>query len=195
MARWVPKLDGKIEPSEPLGRRLFDHPALVGATDQRTVLQSLDYRNFEERRDGGEVSLDRLGRSSVEPKVLGYLAARGEADGANRRPPKTFDGWASIQAKRLSENKSLRLEVIASPVGGAGPLADVDSDLTENVYHSHVRPLDDRDPYSVALHLKTLFERHGKIEPSPRAPNRSGRLRTLLLEFSAFVRRCADRFR
>jgi hypothetical protein len=185
MAKWVPDAD-KIGPKETLGRRLYDQPSLVGAVDQKAALRSMDFRNFEDQRDG-QVSLDRLGKSSPERDAVNYLTPRAEAAGATRKPPKKFDGWAAIQAQKLQENKNLRLALAASPISGL--------DFEQNIFHCHAYSIEGCDPYFVALHLQTLFEKHGAIHPSPNNPLTPGWIKTILLQLINPLLRLIEKIR
>ena len=149
MATWIPPSD-RVDGNEHLGRRLFDEPMLVGARDQKSF-SGLDVRHFEETR-GDEVSLDRLGRSSVDRSVARYLQPLAEAAGAAFHSPRDFDGWAVLPAQKLQ--KPTR----------AGSLTVAPSPEPENPYHAHVdtRALLPNEPpslrhYLIALHLRHLF--------------------------------------
>ena len=168
MSRWKPDPNADVGASELLGRRLFDQPQLIGAADQK-IVPSLDYRNFEDTRDG-QVSLDRLGRANAEAQVIRYLTPRAIAGGEKQNPPaKEFTGWASIQKQRLVAPQKVRIDVRASPDPGTGGHELSDDDLTENIYHAHVEALDDKtSPYFLALHLKMLFEKYWNIVPGVR---------------------------
>ena len=184
MQLWLPNPDEGIGPQEHLGRRLFDQPELVGAVGQKTV-PTLDYRNFEETRDG-KVSLDRLGQRGPEKPVVRYLAQRAHAAGAKRKPSQAFNGWVSIQKKNLIGSKKLPIKVVQSPVDRVELV-----ELDKNIYPAHVEAaisvsgwrhwlrrllrLDDGDqytPYFLSLHLKALFEKHGTITAAPRVAQR-----------------------
>jgi hypothetical protein len=157
MALWKPHSSHPIGQNEHLGRRLFDEPALAGAHDQKPIPR-LDLRHFEEKRDG-QVSLDRLGRTSVEKAVVGYLRPRCDRAGTRFRPPKAFNGWAVLTARKFGSPPAppgWALTVVASPENGA--------DLDENIYHAHVSTPPNKDNYSMALHLRHLFEAHGTTE-------------------------------
>jgi hypothetical protein len=159
MALWKPQSSQPIGPNEHLGRRLFDEPSLAGAQDQKTIAR-LNLRHFEERRDG-QVSLDRLGRTNVDKSVVRYLRPRADGAGTRFRPPKAFNGWAVLTARKFGSPPApapagYALTVIASPESGA--------DLDENTYHAHISMPPNMDYYSMALHLRQLFEAHGTIE-------------------------------
>lgn len=154
MARWEP--DASIRDNEHVGRRLFDEPMLAGAMDQRPY-DGLKLTNFEETRDL-DYSLDRLGQSSVDRRVVGYLKPRAEAAAKdNYHKPKTFNGWAVLRARELINARvDPKLPVIASPV--------LDAEPDDNKYHAHVRRPQDMQPRYMALHLRDLFGRFGKLE-------------------------------
>lgn len=190
MARWAPD-SAKVEKGELLGRRLFPRPSLAGATDQRPV-PSFDFRNFEESRDAGEVSLDRLGRGSAEKQVLKYLTPRAEAAAEGFTSKRIFNGWACIQAKKLLEDKKLPLDLVPSPIAGNASEPGKD-DLTENIYHAHTRPRGNFDPYFLALHLQTQFEKNGRIEYSPNDPQKPSRMRSVLLWLSNAIRQISEK--
>jgi hypothetical protein len=96
---WTPQIGQPVAPNEHVGRRLFDEPMLAGAQNQQ-AFAGLDLRNFEEKRDG-EISVDRLGRSSVEKAVVNYLRPRAHAAGGKFTPSKQFNGWAVLRVARL----------------------------------------------------------------------------------------------
>jgi hypothetical protein len=153
MARWTPQTDETIGLNEYIGRRLFDEPMLTGAKNQRPF-NGLRLSHFEETR-GDEVSLDRLGRTSIEKKVINYVGLRAEAAAKTRRPSVTFNGWAVLRARQFHEYKHQQLTVVPSPVIG--------NDFDENIYHAHVNTPSNIDSYSMALHLKQLFTDHGIV--------------------------------
>jgi hypothetical protein len=123
MAKWQPESDTVIGKNEHLGRRLFDEPMLAGATNQKPFT-GLRRRHFEETRDL-EFSLDRLGRTSVEPGVIRYLMPRADAAAAKFKPPKAFDGWFVIKADFLQKPKQ-------GPAFPVTPSPDIKPGLDEN---------------------------------------------------------------
>ncbi len=147
MARWIPPSD-RIDRNEHIGRRLFDEPMLVGAVDQRSFAGLL-LSHFEETRDD-EISVDRLGRSSVDSRVVNFLRPLGEAAAAAFRSRKRFDGWVVLPAHRLTAAvREVALPLKASPE-------------PDNPYHAHVdtQSLFAAEPsrhYFIALHLRYLF--------------------------------------
>jgi hypothetical protein len=167
MATWKPKADDPVGGSETVGRRLFDEPKLSGGQDQRPY-SGLDLRNFIERRDP-QFSIDRLGRSNIEEKILKYLFPRALHQARRFTPPRRFDGWATLQVKHLlqppaglkSANGDGVWPVSASPIDGSlEPLED-------NAYHAHITtPQQDPTGYSNALRLRELFTQKGAIRKS-----------------------------
>ena len=157
MALWKPPSNPPIGPNEHLGRRLFEEPLLAGAQNQKRITR-LDLRHFEEKRDG-QVSLDRLGRTSVDKAVVRYLRPRADRAGTRVHPPKAFNGWAVLTARKFGSPPApprYALAVIPSPESGA--------DLEENIYHAHISMPAHMDYYSMALHLRELFDAHGTLE-------------------------------
>jgi hypothetical protein len=154
MARqWVPPAN--IEPNEHIGRRLFDEPLLIGSASQPSY-EGLLVTHFEETR-GVDYSVDRLGRSSIDRRVVAYLRPRAEAAGKTFRKPKTFNGWAVLPARELTKvRKRPGLTLQASPVSDPEPL--------DNRYHAHVVRPADLDATLMALYLRHLFITHGSVE-------------------------------
>lgn len=154
--RWDPQ--GKpVDPQERVGRRLFDLPELVGATEDQ-YYGSIKFTQFWDKQTG-EVSLDRLGRSNVEPKVRTYLIPRAEDHGASFNPKQHFEGWAHIKALHLTQAKwPPNITINASPV-----FQKVGEDeIKENIYHAHIDKT--TNSYELACHLRNLFENSGGIE-------------------------------
>lgn len=153
MARWVPP--DSVGNNEQIGRRLFDEPMLAGTGDQPSFAGLL-VTHFEEGRDD-EYSLDRLGRSGIDGKVVAYLKPRAQAAGKTFRKLKSFDGWAVLSAKELiNARRSPSLPIISSPVEDAEP--------KDNAYHAHVVRPQNMDPMHMALHLRHLFVTYGKVK-------------------------------
>jgi hypothetical protein len=159
MARWEPP--NKIDGNEHVGRRLFDEPMLAGAIDQPTW-GGIQITHFQETR-GDEYSLDRLGRSSVDKKVLGYLTLRAGRDAKRFHKPKRFDGWAVLVARELTKARSgIVLELQASPINGAEP--------EDNIYHAHLLRPQQVVAELMAFRLRHLFTTYGQVErASPKA--------------------------
>ena len=155
MKRWIPPTD-QVGPKEQLGRRLFDEPMLVGATDSKRFA-GLDLRNFEETRND-EFSVDRLGRYSVNESVVRFLRPLADASARTFHPSKKFDGWVALQAEKLEKSiKGTPLPVVPSPD-------------EHNPYHAHadtgkmLESAPDRQ-YYIALRLRQLFASKGKVHP------------------------------
>jgi hypothetical protein len=156
MARWDPP--DSVGSNEHIGRRLFDEPMLVGTSDQRSFA-GLQLTHFEETRDN-EYSLDRLGRSGVDRKVVAYLKPRAEDAGRSFKKAKTFGGWAVLAARELiNARKAPCLPVIASPIDGPEP--------RDNKFHAHVCKPVDMQATHMALHLRHLFVTYGRVEAIP----------------------------
>src|SRR5688572_17630773 len=96
---WPPENNQPVNQNEAVGRRIFDKPVLAGAKDQKP-LDGLDPRHFMEKRSP-ELSLDLLGKSGCDRKVIDYLRIRAQRD-ATRRHGEVFHGWAVLQAKKFS---------------------------------------------------------------------------------------------
>jgi hypothetical protein len=153
MARWDPPAE--IGNSEHIGRRLFDEPMLVGTADQPSFA-GLKLTHFEETR-GNEWSLDRLGKSGIDRKVVAYLRPRAEAAGRMFRKPKSFDGWAVLPVRELTKaRKPAALPVIASPIQDQAP--------KDNIYHAHTLKPQHMEAAYMALHLRHLFTTFGTVE-------------------------------
>ena len=157
--RWAPKPGAPVGQKEPIGRRCFDEPALVGARDQKPK-EYLDYRHFEERRTPVEVSFDRLGEKSVDKRVLTFVAPLAKSQGRSLRKHKEFSGWAHVSAELLARPpRGTAFPVVPSPISPDHPEAE-----DHNSYHAHaIGP----DPHSVALHLQYLFSKHGRLQECP----------------------------
>lgn len=155
--RWLPNPADPIGKKESIGRRLFDEPTLVGATDQRPR-EYLDYRHFEERRAPIEVSFDRLGANGVDGKVRRYLEPIAIQHGIDWSAKK-FDGWVWLKADKLT----------APPKGPPFPLTPSPIRLAEpahpecNPYHAHTACPPTADAHGFTLALQYLFSTHGKM--------------------------------
>lgn len=154
MAAWKPKSNDPIRANEHLGRRLFDEPMLVGALGQRSFA-GIELRHFEETREDGEFSLDRVGQSSVDRKVVTYLRPRAVAAGEGCKPKRAFNGWAVIRAGTLSQPENNVATAVPSLIGG--------QELEENIYHSHTQIPDGFDRQLFALKMRHLFTTKGKV--------------------------------
>ena len=157
MATWQPKSDEAIGKSESLGRRLFDEPMLAGVQNSKPF-GGLDLRNFQEKRDR-EFSLDRLGLTGIDKKVLNYLLPRARAASTKFKAPKSFDGWVVLRA-----------DVVVKPPVGSGfpvhPSPIAGDGLDENKFHAHALLPESAEPddrYRTALHLRHIFGTYGTI--------------------------------
>lgn len=157
MARWVP--DSQINQSEHIGRRLFDEPMLFGAFDQHSY-NGLGLWNFQETR-GREFSVDRMGKTSCDGKVVKYLEPRAENHGAKFNKPKEFCGWVCIRAsKLLRPDTGTPLELHPSPVP-EGNLEWLEENLEQNRYHAHILMTENVDSESFALRIRHLLTKPG----------------------------------
>lgn len=155
MAKWVPAAD--VEANEPVGRRMFDEPLLVGTAGQPSF-RGLLVTHFEEARDD-EISVDRLGRTGIDKRVVAFLKPRADLAGEKFRKPKTFNGWAVLPARELRKDRDNRrgLQIVASPITEPAP--------NDNPYHAHIRRPNEMDSMLAALYLRHLFTTYGKVEP------------------------------
>jgi hypothetical protein len=152
MALWNAKESTTIGASEHLGRRRFGHPELRGAAGQQEDIVP-HWRDFLEKRDR-RISIDRLGHSSVDKKVLRYLRPLAEEQGKKFKPERKFLGWSYIRAAQLKlygERKGYEVH--------ASPTAEPD----RNDYHAHIVPPDEVDNDHAAAYLCTIFADHGAI--------------------------------
>jgi len=179
MAKWQPENEAVVGKNEHLGRRLFDEPMLAGATNQKPF-SGLLLRHFEETRDL-EFSLDRLGRTGVDLSAIRYLVPRADAAAAKLTPIRAFDGWFVIKADYLQRPKH-------GPAFPVTPSPEMSPGLNENRYHAHATLPATADSYTCALHLKYLFEQHGKPQPAVRttSSNPPSWWRNLWLWFRTF---------
>lgn len=154
MALWKPASDQPVGSNEHVGRRLFSEPLLVGSTSQPSW-KGLDLRHFEERRNR-EFSLDRLGKSGIDRRVVHIVLPLAVVQGSTFRPSKSFDGWVVIRSKFLVEGKvgGMTLQVFPSPVSGANA----------NPYHAHVL-LPEQEPIVNAWFMRHLFVTNGILHP------------------------------
>lgn len=166
MAAWKPAPDEKIGTKEPIGRRLYDEPALSGARDQPTI-KGLDLRNFRQVEGDPHFSVDRLGKTGIEKGVKAYLRIRAEWEGARRKPQRRFEGWVWRGAADLEKGEQGQaFPVIPSPKRRDvldGTRGTEGAPESENIYHAHI----DLDPalssYLNALLIRETFTR-GKVE-------------------------------
>lgn len=154
MARWTPRATDPIGQNETIGRRIYDRNSLKGARDQIRPQNTFELYHFEERREPGDVSVDRLGQTSVDPRVRGYLAPRAIAAAAGLTPVAPFRGWAVVRAKHIqrpTQGPPLRLT--------PSPIVPIDGDaMSGNDYHADISRHNDYGYYEMAMHLKNIFE-------------------------------------
>lgn len=169
MARWTPKDNEAIAPSEQLGRRLFDEPKLSGAPDQKPFA-GLRIDHFIEKR-GREFSIDRLGRTSIDHKVVAYLKPRCNHV-LKERQAKRFDGWAIASAKKLPKDSSWTLHPSGIREKDAGGVVEAwsETDLKQNMYHGHVLMPATVDNRLFAFDIREQFVNVGGVYPIVRPP-------------------------
>lgn len=159
MARWSPS--SNVGLSELIGRRLYEDSKLKGVEGQ-IPFGGIQLNHFIEKRDR-EVSMDRLGRSNVEKPVKTFLVPRATGSGASRNPPKTFHGWATVQAKELTQARGEdKLPVIGSAI--------ITEEPDDNPFHAHVERPENWSAHIMALQLRYIFETFGKVEPAKDKP-------------------------
>jgi hypothetical protein len=140
MRRWIPN-DSAVDANEHIGRRLYDEPKLFGASDQNQ-LDGLQLRHFEATSDN-EFSVDRVGKGCCNKGAIAYLLPRANDAGSRGQTSKTFHGWLTVPARRLTAPAAgIQWSLIPSPdrgpkVDGADPPWS-DDNLRQNIYHAHV---------------------------------------------------------
>lgn len=141
--------------SERVGRRFFDEPMLRG-TEGQPSFSGIELHHFQDRRSR-EISLDRLGATGVDKRVLQDLKLRAEAAGRARQKPVRFEGWLHVAAKELAQARhEPKHPVIASPVDECEP--------NDNSYHAHVVRPETMNDHLMALQLRHIFSRYGGVE-------------------------------
>jgi hypothetical protein len=170
MALWQPNAT-TVAGSEFIGRRLFERAGLRGAQDQKRPDKTFELYHFED--SDREVSVDRLGQTSVDGKVKkSYLNLRGH-HAATLMHKKEFHGWAVTKAKELQvPPKGKPLSIKPSPIA-----AQPGDELSENKYHAHIEFLPEYDTHDMAVRLKYIFERNYHLEPSKPTSDREALLR------------------
>lgn len=152
MRRWSPP--SEVGKSEQIGRRLFDEPMLAG-TENQPHWNGIRMNHFEETR-GRDISMDRLGATGVDRKVIAYLAPKATLAASKFHKAKHFDGWAHVAAKELgASTKGVAFPVVASPV--TEPEDEV------NDYHAHVSRSEEMEPHIAALLLREIFTKRGGV--------------------------------
>src|ERR1700730_6981210 len=159
--RWEPDPQAPVGAREAIGRRLFEIQRLAGARDQKPWKDKLVIGHFLEKRDPGEVSLDRLGETFLDGKVRAFLLPRAQHDGTKRTPPNAFKGWAWISAGKLQNPPAgaTGYPITVPPVPESAPgVGD------HNPYHSHVCRRPGASAWHTATELRQLFHDHGNVE-------------------------------
>lgn len=159
MRRWEPDTNS-IGTSEYLGRRILNEMRLIGAQDQTDPL-GLRVIHFMETRAGEDISLDRLGKSSIDWHVCNEIKPIAIRHSETFREPKEFKGWRVIRVGVLRKPPRGRPMIIVPDPTDEGELS--------NKYHALAK-LEGRDPYDVATHLLALFLEHGTDVSSKTAP-------------------------
>jgi hypothetical protein len=156
MALWKP--NNTIGKQEYIGRRLFRREGLKGARDQTRPEKTFELYHFEENRDR-EVSVDRLGATSVDKKVKIYLNPRGH-HAATKLHKSSFEGWAVTRAKEL-QSPPESFQITPSPIAPQqGEL------LADNGFHAHIEMPGRYTSHDMAVMLKYVFEKNYHLEPS-----------------------------
>jgi hypothetical protein len=111
--------------------------------------------------------VDRLGRTGIERAVLRYLRPRASQAATRFRPPKRFDGWATIRVKVLAKPQlgDRALPVSPSPIAGDA------TRLEDNIYHAHITLPEGDSHLSNALLLRELFTQYGDVHSETSQPN------------------------
>ena len=156
MAKWQPSPDEPVNVQERVGRRLFDEPILNGTSGQKAYA-GIKLTHFQERR-GPNVSVDRLGRTGIEPKVIGFLRPLCGNAATNFQTPLSFDGWAVV---KVAEITSPRLKWCQSSDVLPSPIKEPPDEV--NPYHAHIVRPRDLDENMYALILRHIFVTYGEI--------------------------------
>src|SRR5580698_8392009 len=125
MARWDPDLNS-IGTNEHLGRRIIDELRLIGAQDQ-IAPDRLRAGHFMDTRVGEDVSLDRLGKSSIDKRVCNFLRPLAMRHAESFKEPREFRGWAVIRAGFLSKPPGGRgqpVSVVPDPILDEGEFSN-----------------------------------------------------------------------
>ncbi len=157
--QWKPDPDVSLDPNERVGRRIFDEPKLKGV-DKQPDFGSVRVEHFREKR-GSHVSIDRLGRTNIESRVVKYLGPRCEWQGQKFNKPKSFDGWAVIQVKNLVNKRSgmSPWKVFPSAIG-----LENGEEYSDNMYHAHTICHGKYSNEEKALFFRYLFEQYGEFK-------------------------------
>ncbi len=167
MALWKPNAT-TVAGSEFIGRRLFERQGLKGAKDQKRPDKIFELYHFE--NSDREVSVDRLGQTSVDGKVKKtYLNPRGHY-AATLMHKREFHGGAVTQAKIVQSPPNC-YPILPSPMGQVGV-----EPLTENNFHAHIEMPSRLSTYEMAVVLKHIFEKNYRFEPCIPSGKTEGRL-------------------
>lgn len=110
------KANDRIADKEYIGRRLAAKTGLVGAIDQIRTARSFDLRDFQERRPPHELSLDWLGRTGLDSKVLRSLGDQAATMFSGQKPPRRFAGWVYLQAVKITKaHKDFPCDLLSFP--------------------------------------------------------------------------------
>lgn len=173
MALWKP--NEAVGKNESIGRRLFQRQGLKGAKDQKRPDKGFELYHFEEKRDG-EISLDRLGATSVDRKVKSYLNPRCHHAATNMAGKAAFQGWAVAKAKAFqTPAKGRPLPILPSPIA-----VEAGQEFSENIYHAHIERPVGHDALEMALRLQYIFEHDYHHEPSVPSVEKTGLLRWIV---------------
>jgi hypothetical protein len=189
MALWKPDATA-VGKSEFIGQRLFEREGLKGAKDQKRPEKTFEIYHFEETRDDREVSVDRLGQTSVDGKVKSYLNPRAH-HAATLLHKKEFQGWAVTQAKAIqSPPNSYQIipPAIAGEAGGA--LTEKGDPLTENKFHAHIAIPERLTPHEMAVMLAHIFSKDYRVEAATPAKKEQGWLSAVGSWFRKLWQRC-----
>lgn len=185
MALWSPKSTDPVGPNERIGRRLFDQKQLSGAQDQKRPPNVFELYHFEERRDAGDISVDRLGKTGIDRRVCNYVERRAIFAASSFKPARKFIGWAVVSAKALQRPaQGPSLLVTPSPL-----IASDENELLENKYHAHIERPSRYQPYEMAMHLKTIFERNYHFEAGSTRPPTATDAKPLHVKFLDWMKR------
>lgn len=109
---------------------------------------------------GSDLSVDRLGATNVERKVVRKLSPLAIAHADQRQGHLQFDGWVVARAKEITKKRSeMQLRIIASRIEG--------DDRSENPYHAHIEKPSHLEPYVFGCVLRAIFEEHGETGITP----------------------------
>jgi hypothetical protein len=123
---WNPSATN-ISDKEIIGRRAFGDEAFIPSPQGQLV----HYLVFYDSRFQTDLSVDRLGGSSVEDRVRRFLTPHAVHHGETRLPKQQFHGWAQIPVKKLK-----KIKIAPSPKGDKNKLDDLSDPY--NPYHADI---------------------------------------------------------